>query len=167
MTPQPLFDPTAISTEQQFLLAKAAALRSLARREQAEAQLTQRLIQQGFAKEVIQAVITYCRNYGWIDNERYGAMAVRAGARKGHGPLKIRNQLRNCALNNEQIEHAFSQPEIDWYELALTLLQRRYRAGSLTNSKDQIKSLRYLLGRGFTQEQARYALTTWQQTNSP
>ncbi|WP_043757408.1 regulatory protein RecX [Aeromonas taiwanensis] len=156
-------EPVEPTFEEQLAAARAFAMRSLARRESAESELARRLRQQGFKEEVIDAVLDYCRGYHWIDDERYGAMAVRAGAAKGHGPLKIRFDLRRKGLSDVQIDAAFEQPELDWFELALALLARRARAADLADFKLRMKWLKYLLGRGFTQDQSRYALSALQE----
>jgi regulatory protein len=62
-----------------------------------------------------------------------------------------------------QIDAAFDQPELDWFELAFVLLERRARVADLGDFKLRMKWLKYLLGRGFTQEQARYAISAMQQ----
>ena len=158
----PAPESAELSFAELFAAARAFAMRSLARRESAESELANRLRQQGFNEEVIAAVVEYCRGYNWVNDERYGAMAVRAGAAKGHGPIKIRFDLRRKGLDDMQIEAAFDQPELDWFELALALLERRARVADLADFKLRMKWLKYLLGRGFTQDQARYALTALQ-----
>ncbi|MNV92625.1 recombination regulator RecX [compost metagenome] len=62
-----------------------------------------------------------------------------------------------------QIDAAFDQPELDWFELALALLARRASVADLADFKLRMKWLKYLLGRGFTQDQARYAISAMQQ----
>ncbi|MGL4684542.1 MAG: regulatory protein RecX [Hafnia alvei] len=147
---------------EQLVSARTFAMRSLARRESAESELANRLRQQGYQAQVIDAVVEHCRSYNWVNDQRYGAMAVRAGAAKGHGPLKIRFDLRRKGLDDDQIDTAFEQPELDWFELALQLLTRRTDATELAEFKLRMKWLNYLRRRGFTQEQAHYAVTTHQ-----
>ncbi|HDZ8853698.1 TPA: regulatory protein RecX [Aeromonas dhakensis] len=156
-------EPAEPSFAEQLAAARAYAMRSLARRESAESELARRLRQQGYQEEVIEAVLGYCRGYNWVNDERYGAMAVRAGAAKGHGPLKIRFDLRRKGLDDGQIDAAFEQPELDWFELALELLERRANLADLTDFKLRMKWLKYLLGRGFSQDQARYAISALQE----
>ena len=156
-------EPVELSFEERFAAARAFAMRSLARRESAESELAKRLRLQGFNEEVIEAVVEYCRGYNWVNDDRYGAMAVRAGATKGHGPIKIRFDLRRKGLDDMQIDAAFDQPELDWFELAFALLERRARVADLGDFKLRMKWLKYLLGRGFTQDQARYAISALQQ----
>ena len=155
--------PAEQSFAEQLAAARAYAMRSLARRESAESELARRLRQQGYQEEVIEAVVDYCRGYNWVNDERYGAMAVRAGAAKGHGPLKIRFDLRRKGLDDGQIDAAFEQPELDWFELALELLERRANLADLADFKLRMKWLKYLLGRGFSQDQARYAISALQE----
>lgn len=162
MADESIPEPVEPSFEELFAAARAFAMRSLARRESAESELAGRLRRQGFNEEVIDAVLDYCRGYHWIDDERYGAMAVRAGATKGQGPIKIRFDLRRKGLSDAQIETAFEQPELDWFELASELLQRRARASDLGDFKLRMKWLKYLLGRGFNQDQARHAISAMQ-----
>ncbi|AYV38743.1 regulatory protein RecX [Aeromonas veronii] len=156
-------EPAEPSFAEQLAAARAYAMRSLARRESAESELARRLRQQGYQEEVIEAVVDYCRGYNWVNDERYGAMAVRAGAAKGHGPLKIRFDLRRKGLDDGQIDAAFEQPELDWFELAFELLERRAKIVDLADFKLRMKWLKYLLGRGFTQDQARYAISALQE----
>ena len=156
-------EPAEPSFAEQLAAARAYAMRSLARRESAESELARRLRQQGYQEEVIEAVLDYCRGYNWVNDERYGAMAVRAGAVKGHGPLKIRFELRRKGLDDGQIDAAFEQPELDWFELAFDLLERRAKIADLADFKLRMKWLKYLLGRGFTQDQARYAISALQE----
>ncbi|HDX8595906.1 TPA: regulatory protein RecX [Aeromonas dhakensis] len=156
-------EPAEPSFTEQLAAARAYAMRSLARRESAESELARRLRQQGYQEEVIEAVLDYCRGYNWVNDERYGAMAVRAGAAKGHGPLKIRFELRRKGLDDGQIDAAFEQPELDWFELALELLERRANLADLADFKLRMKWLKYLLGRGFSQDQARYAISALQE----
>ncbi|MFQ2300906.1 regulatory protein RecX [Aeromonas dhakensis] len=156
-------EPAEPSFAEQLAAARAYAMRSLARRESAESELARRLRQQGYQEEVIETVLDYCRGYNWVNDERYGAMAVRAGAAKGHGPLKIRFDLRRKGLDDGQIDAAFEQPELDWFELALELLERRANLADLADFKLRMKWLKYLLGRGFSQDQARYAISALQE----
>lgn len=159
-------EPVETTVEEQLVAARAFAMRSLARRESAGSELARRLRQQGYREEVIEAVVDYCRGYNWVNDVRYGAMAVRAGAAKGHGPLKIRFDLRRKGLDDMQIDAAFAQPELDWFELALELLARRARIADLADFKLRMKWLKYLLGRGFSQEQARYAMSALQERDN-
>lgn len=163
MVDESVTEPVEPTFEEQLAAARAYAMRSLARRESAESELARRLCQQGYQEEVIEAVLDYCRGYNWVNDERYGAMAVRAGAAKGQGPLKIRFDLRRKGLDDGQIDAAFEQPELDWFELAFALLERRACVAELDDFKLRMKWLKYLLGRGFTQDQARYAISAMQQ----
>lgn len=163
MVDESVTEPVEPTFEEQLAAARAYAMRSLARRESAESELARRLRQQGYQEEVIEVVLDYCRSYNWVNDERYGAMAVRAGAAKGQGPLKIRFDLRRKGLDDGQIDAAFEQPELDWFELAFALLERRASVAELDDFKPRMKWLKYLLGRGFTQDQARYAISAMQQ----
>ena len=163
MVDESVTEPVEPTFEEQLAAARAYAMRSLARRESAESELARRLRQQGYQEEVIEAVLDYCRGYNWVNDERYGAMAVRAGAAKGQGPLKIRFDLRRKGLDDGQIDAAFEQPALDSFELAFALLERRASVAELDDFKLRMKWLKYLLGRGFTQDQARYAISAMQQ----
>ena len=64
------------------------------------------------------------------------------------------------------LQAAFDQPELDWFELALALLERRARVSDLGDFKLRMKWLKYLLGRGFNQDQARYAIATMMESET-
>lgn len=148
----------AEQSEQVFNLARASAMRSLARKENSSAELAKRLTQQGFSAEVVVSVIDYCIAHHWLDDDRYGAMMVRAGANKGHGPLRIRFDLRKKGLSDSQISHALDQSEFDWFAQAMQLLARRVDASQLQEFKMRMKWLKFLLSRGFSQDEARFAI---------
>ena len=104
----------------------------------------------------------HCRGYGWVNDDRYGAMAVRAGAAKGHGPLRIRFDLRRKGWMTPRSRLPWINLSSIGFRLALALLSRRAKATDLADFKLRMKWLKYLMGRGFTQEQARYALSAMQ-----
>ncbi|MGL5949053.1 MAG: regulatory protein RecX [Aeromonas sp.] len=153
-------DPATLSPAEQLTAAKNYAMRSLGRRESAASELASRLKQRGFSAPIIAEVVAFCVAQQWVDDGRFAAMFVRAGAQKGQGPSKIRFELRRKGLTDTQIVAAFEQPELDWFMQAHSLLARRAPLADLQDFKRRAKWQRYLFSRGFSQDQVRYAIDT-------
>lgn len=134
------------------------AMRSLASKESGEHELASRLSRSGFDEALCAEVVARCKASGWVDDTRYAAMLVRSLSRRHYGPQKVRFELRRKGLSDSDITAALTCEEPDWFELAADWLARKSKLSELTDAKGRAKLLRSLLGRGFTQEQARYAL---------
>ena len=83
-------EPVELTFEELVVAARAFAMRSLAAAKVRSPKAGQTPASEGIQEEVVAVVLDHCRGYGWVNDDRYGAMAVRAGAAKGHGPLRIR-----------------------------------------------------------------------------
>lgn len=100
---------------------------------------------------------------GWLSDQRFAATWVRSRAGRGYGPQRLLQELRQKGVSAEEARAALDASEIDWFELALQVGRKKYpRDGWSTilneRRKEQAGVQRYLLYRGFDQEQMRYAL---------
>ena len=66
---------------------------------------------------------------GWQDDARFAASLARGRMNAGHGPLRIRAELRTHGIGEEGIEAAIAACEVDWNIQAADLLRRRFGAG--------------------------------------
>ncbi|MBC8673809.1 RecX family transcriptional regulator [Aeromonas hydrophila] len=70
---------------------------------------------------MIEAVVDYCRGLQLGQRRALWRHGGKSRCGQGHGPIKIRFELRRKGLDDNQIDAAFEQPELDWFELALDL----------------------------------------------
>lgn len=136
--------------------AMSRAMRLLARREHSELEIRRRLLED-YPAEMAEGVIARCRELGWLNEARMAGMFIRSRAARGQGPLRITQELRSKGLSQEIIHLALDASECDWFAAAQQLAERR---GLVVSPSDRLsfrKALAFMLRRGFTMEQARWA----------
>src|SRR5262245_4802104 len=82
---------------------RAGALALLARREYAGGELAAALTRKGYAREVVAAVVAELAAERLVDETRYAESLVRMLAGRGQGPARIRQELREAGLPDDQV----------------------------------------------------------------
>lgn len=136
----------------------AAALRVLTRSDRSEAELRAKLKQFGFALPAIDSAVEKCRQYGYLDDQRYARERARALARRGSGVgHKIRLDLRRRGLSDDHIEQALElvENEFSYHDLLRELLERRFPSFDYAEADDRQRRrvVAFLQRRGFPLEQ--------------
>ncbi len=144
---------------------RQCAMDALGRREHSKGELQQKLVLRfkEASAELIEAVITHLSEQNLQSDQRCVETFVRYRASRGVGPLKIRAELRSKEIASDLISEALSDGTQDWYELCSEVLSRKFRLDSEAKQvkpdrQEQLRWQRFLLQRGFTQEQVRYAI---------
>ncbi|RMG31544.1 MAG: regulatory protein RecX [Gammaproteobacteria bacterium] len=128
---------------------EAAALRLLARREHARAELARKLLARGHAAEAVAAVLDRLEAEGSLSEARFAETYARSRAERGYGPLRIRQELRRHGIDEARIEAALAALEIDWAARARELCRKRFGPEPPRDWKARARRLRYLQNRGF------------------
>ncbi|WP_312261058.1 RecX family transcriptional regulator [Candidatus Igneacidithiobacillus taiwanensis] len=110
---------------------EAAALRLLARREYARAELRARLLRQ-FAAELIDPVLAGLEERGYLSDARFRAARMRSRAARGQGPLLVANDWRASGAGEDRA----LLDEVDWLALARQLLRKRFGDEAPTDRKE-------------------------------
>lgn len=76
---------------------KERALYLLTRRDHGEFELWQKLLLKGFEEEDVQQAVIYCKEQGYLDDQRFARSQVRQHIAKGHGEKD--EFVRNCNKN--------------------------------------------------------------------
>ncbi len=134
------------------------ALRILSRRDHSRLELSQKLRQREFERDLIEQALDKLEQQQWLSDSRFAAVQVRQHIFKKHGPLRIRMELRRKGVHEADIEQALAEEDVDWFELALACYQSRFRDRDLSDIKEKARRMRYLQSRGFNSDQIRYAL---------
>ncbi len=137
---------------------KDAAIQLLSRRDHGENELYQKLLGKGFSEGEIEECIAYCHNLGYIDDVKYAQSQIRQHIAKGHGEIRIRQELKQKRVSGDDIDAAFNSFDVDWFELARASAQKKYRNLEQVEPKEYGKRVRFLQYRGFDFEQIQYAL---------
>lgn len=131
-----------------------AAIRLLARRNHARAELAGKLRQRGFAAAEIDEALAACDRHGYLDDEETARQFFRELRRKGNGPLKIRQELVRRGLTGGEVDRMLAGYAGGAEERAAArevLEKRRARYDREPDpQKRREKIQRFLHGRGFS-----------------
>jgi regulatory protein len=127
---------------------RAAALRLLARREYARAELVQRLRARGAAADVVDAVLDRLAADGYLSDARFADMLVHTRAGR-YSSRAIAHELREKGVPREAAEAALEHLDgRDELAEAGALWQRRFGEPP-RDERDKARQVRFLLSRGY------------------
>lgn len=138
------------------------AMDLLARREHAVVELQQKV--QAYAKKQeldereVAIVIEELLDDGLVSDERFTEAFVRYRRNNGYGPRRIQTELRERGVS-EKIQAAyldFADPQ--WLEQVAQVRCKRFGESLPEDYKERARQARFLQYRGFTTDQARWAL---------
>jgi len=128
---------------------RSAALGLLARRDYSSGELTSTLVRKGYSAPVVREVVAVLAGERLLDDVRYGASMVRMLSGRGLGPVRIRHELRDAGLADDQIAAALEDgPE--WVTLAADVRRRKFGADVPRDWPARAKQMRFLQYRGFS-----------------
>jgi regulatory protein len=137
--------------------ARLAAVRLLARRDFACAELAARLQQDGYPAEGVAAVVAELTAGRILDDSRFAAHYVAYHAQRGHGPRRITMELQGRGVAEPLIEAALAAGP-DWAALAREVRIRRFGLAPAGSWPEKAKQGRFLQYRGFSSDHVRSAL---------
>ena len=137
---------------------RRAAVNWLARRDFSRHELSQRLASK-FPDHCPDQVLDWLEQQRFLDDARFAEVFYRSRVERGHGPLRIRQDMRQKGLPDTLIDQQIASQQTDFFERARALRQRRFGAlPARGDRKEQARQLRFLQYRGFTGEQCFHAL---------
>jgi regulatory protein len=137
--------------------ARVAALDSLARRDRPCEDLRRKLREKGFDPAIVDEVLTRLCAEKLVDDRRYVENFVDVRAGRGHGPVRVRAELRELGLPEELAEEGI-RAYSHWPSQILKARQKKFGARLPTDYADRQRQVRFLIYRGFTGAQIRLAL---------
>ncbi|WP_106477595.1 regulatory protein RecX [Phytohalomonas tamaricis] len=135
------------------------AIRLLARREYARAELNERLAKRGHEPDIIALTLDALVAEGLQSDERFVEHFVRSRVNRLQGPRKIHAELRGRGLDDALVREGLGAADADWFELAAQALSRRFDSPA-DHPRERAKQARFLASRGFDGEHARYAMSS-------
>lgn len=137
----------------EFSKAKSAALKIIERTYKTEKEMIEKLQSRDFSDEVIQRVISFMKEYAFIDDAKYTQMYVKDKI-KNRGRNRIKYDLLRKGVDEEIISNKInsfdSEEEID---IAIELGSKKYNS-IIKREQDQRKIKQklsqFLLSRGYT-----------------
>ncbi|MEX0943572.1 MAG: regulatory protein RecX [Pseudomonadales bacterium] len=133
---------------------RRAAMDLLARREHAKGELATKLAGRfKGAPELIESVINQLESEGLQSDTRLAGAYIRSRSGRGHGPIKIRLELRNRGVTDDIISLAFEECALDWSVKVQEVCVKRFGPAAPANAKERARRSRFLQQRGFSFEQ--------------
>ncbi len=137
--------------------ARAAAVALLARRDYASGELRSKLIDKGHDAATVDALLADFAARRLIDDVRYAERFVAYKAGRGHGPVRIRQDLKALGLQTELITAALESGP-DFPRLAAEARVRKFGPRPPGDWQEKARQARFLQYRGFSADHIRSAL---------
>lgn len=143
-----------IKYKNSYRLAWECALRLLSARAHCERDLSNKLRQRKFKKQIIQAVIEECKRLDFIDDIKFAREYIRELIEKGSGIKLIRAKLIHKGVAGESVEKCIEDSISKDDELQAARLAYRKKTPALKKESDPRKKreklYRYMLSKGFS-----------------
>ena len=128
--------------------AREKALRLLEFRSHSEKELSDKLKRAGANTEDIENVLEFCREYGFVNDERYAiGKAKDLKNLKKYGRNRIKQELHSKGISAEHIETAMMELEDDYEDILYPLVKKKL--GGDFERKNIDKCIRYFIYRGY------------------
>jgi len=150
--------PDAATGEADERAVRTAALALLAGRDFARLELAQRLLRRGFPSGTVASVVEGLAAQRLLSETRFVEQFIRQHAGRGHGPVRIRMELRERGVSDTDIEAGLETAAEDWARIARETRRRRFGESPPGDYRERARQARFLQYRGFSAEQVRAAL---------
>ena len=135
-----------------------ATLELLARREHSRRELTRKLAARGFPDDVVTSVLEKLERTGALADARFTDSFVRSRVSKGQGPQRIRAELAQRGISDEEADGVLRAAEVDWLATIRAVRAKRFGAEPPRDYAERARQARFLQYRGFDSAQIRAAL---------
>lgn len=119
------------------------------------------LLKKGYSEDVVWYCVDKLKEYGYIDDKNYSQRFIESTS-KTQGKRLIEYKLMIKGVKKEDIEAAYENAETDDNENAKRLAEK-YLKNKEKTRENILKAYKYLLGRGFSYEQAEYAVSGYKE----
>jgi len=130
------------------------AMDLLARREHSRVELKRKL-RDKFPEhiELVETIVTGLQRDQLQSDERFTEAFTSSRIKKGQGPHRISLELEQRGVSTSMIDAVLSSNDINWYQLAKAVLDKKYGGKPCSDFKEQAKRRQFLHYRGFNSDQ--------------
>ena len=150
--------PDAAAGEADERTVRTAALALLAGRDFARNELAHRLLRRGYQAAIVTTVVEGLAAQRLLSESRFVEQFIRQHAGRGHGPVRIRVELRERGVAQGDIDEGLSAATEDWAGIARETRRKRFGLSPPGDYRERARQARFLQYRGFSAEQVRAAL---------
>ena len=119
--------------------AKAEVFKLLSRRDYSEKEIREKLLKKGFSEEIVERVVEYLKEEGYINDIELGERLKELAIERGKSKLYLKKKLYQKGISNIEISYD------EELKAAVNLLKKKYK-----KEKDYRKVLKFLINRGFS-----------------
>ena len=137
---------------------RLAAMDLLARREHSRRELKQKLLKRFKDDELVDEQLDLLASENLQSDSRFAESFLRQRVSRGHGPLRIRQEMRQRGISDDEIAAAMEAEQPDWYVLAEETYHRKYGALPAEDIREKSRRSRFMQYRGFSLDHFRHIL---------
>ena len=93
-----------------------------------------------------------------LSDERFIEAMISAKRRRGHGPLRVQQDLEKKGIPREQVQQWLDPRGREWIELLKDVRAKKFGTRPPKNYAERAKQVRFLQYRGFTLDQIQQVL---------
>lgn len=139
-----------LQAEEMQYAARDLALNHLARRPRTRLQMQAYLREKGYPEPVVQSVLQFLQQYGFLDDKRFALDYVRSRlASKPRSERMLRLELKQKGVPEEIVAEVFMENPIDDRESALALARARWKKTGRKEAGEWRKLAGYLYRKGY------------------
>ena len=150
--------PDTAAAEADERTVRTAALALLAGRDFGRAELVRRLARRGYPATVVDSVVEGLVAERLLSETRYVEQFIRQHAGRGHGPARIRAELRQRGSPEAEIDSGLESADVDWSSIARDVRRKRFGSSPPGDYAERARQARFLQYRGFSADHIRAAL---------
>lgn len=105
----------------------------LARREHGISELSRKLVVKQFDPLLVDEAIQGLVRDNLVSDERFCESMINSRLKRGHGPIKVRYELRNKGVPEHVVEKTMEELRPDWHQSLAGLIEKKY-AGQLSRA---------------------------------
>jgi regulatory protein len=135
---------------------RGLAFAMLGRREYSQQEFKQKLLDLEADPTEVDELVTEFQTSQYQSDQRMADMIVRANVRKGRGPVRVKQTLRERSVDAELVQDHLA--ETDWLALARALRVKKFGVELPTDQKEKARQLRFLQYRGFDMQTCSHAI---------
>lgn len=125
------------------------ALRLLGQREHSQRELKDKLQRKGVDRALAELVVDDLRGRGLQSDARYAEALVRSRVQRGHGPVRIRQELRQRGVDDVVADEVLTTTDAHWLAQAGEVRSRKFGAEAPADRDDWNRQARFLAQRGY------------------
>lgn len=129
---------------------RLAAMNLLARREHSLQELHLKLQRRFGNDPVLANELQRLADENLQSDTRYAQSYCRQRASRGFGPLRVRQEMRDRGLTDQDIAQAFVAAELDWNAIAAEAYAKKFGRRACDDLKEKSRRARFMQYRGFS-----------------